>query len=293
MDTDNKKETKIPAVRTFRSDLDQAVHDQGASLASIMLAEKKHQEETSKVVAEKSIKSSLIYVLLSILLIVGAVVSYFVFKSMRDKASTAQVVQNQLSTYVSYDHEVTHIKADGLLGKETIGAVIQSARSQAGSAGSIEAISFEKNTPAVTLTTSEFFKALVINPPANILTAVSDNLMTGIYTTPNLDRHLFFIFGVQNYDKALTGALEWERTIINDLFTVFNIQVSGNYSPIINSQFEDVVINNKNARIIRDVNGRPALYMLFINKDLFIITDNEDAIQEITNRSLVKNAKPL
>lgn len=292
MDTDNKKETKIPAVRTFRSDLDQAVHDQGASLASIMLAEKKHQEETSKVVAAKSIKSSLIYVLLSILLIVGAVVSYFVFKSMTDKASTAQVVQDQLSTYVSYD-TVTHLKADGLIGKESIGAVVQSARSQAGKNGSIEVLSFEKNAPAVTLTTSEFFKALMVNPSANLLNSVSENLMTGIYTTPNLDRHLFLIFGVQNYDKALTGALEWERTIINDLFTIFNIQVSGNYSPILNSQFEDVVINNKNARIIRDVNGKPALYMLFINKDLFIITDNEDAIQEITNRSLVKNAKPL
>jgi hypothetical protein len=298
MDTENKTETagasesRIPAMHTYRSDMEEAVHDQGASLASIMLAEKKHKEESREEVDKKEIKSSIIYIVLSIVLIVAAIIAVYIFKNVADKASTATVIKDQLSTYISYD-KVTHINADGLIGKETIGRVIQKAKSQAGNRGEIETLSLEKGTPPEVLKMSEFFSALGSSVPGGIILGLTENMMLGVYTAPNLDRHVFFIFGVQNYDRALSGTLAWERTILDDMFTVFNIQIAGEYAPIMQTPFEDVVINNKNARIVRDIRGVPALYMLFINKDLLIITDNEDAIQEITNRYLVRNAKPL
>ncbi len=298
MDTENKNEimgsseSRIPAVHTYRSDMEEVVHSEGASLASIMLAEKKRQEEEIETTEGTGVKNSVVYIVLSIILVIGAVVTVYVLKNMTNTASTAQIVQDKLSTYISYD-KVTHINADGLLGKETIGNVIQKARSQAGKQGEVEALSLEKDATALALTTNEFWSANGSTLPSDVMSALSSNMMLGLYTTSSLDRHVFFIFGVQNYDKALSGTLAWEKTILDDVYAIFNIQINGNYSPIMQASFEDVVINNKNARIVRDVNGNPALYILFINKDLLIVTDNEDAIQEITNRSLVKNAKPL
>jgi hypothetical protein len=298
MDTENKNETggaseaRIPAVHTYRSDMEEAVHDQGASLASIMLAEKRHQEEVIKETEVKGIKTSVVYIVLTVVLIACSIGAIYIFKKITEKASTATVVEDKLATYISYD-KVTHINTDGLLGKEVLGNVIQKARSQAGKQGEIEALSFEKGETGVALTTSEFFGILGSSVPEELLRGVSKNMMVGIYTTPTLDRHVFLVFGIENYDRALSGALAWERTILDDLFTAFNIQIGGEYAGILQNPFEDVVINNKNARIVRDIRGIPALYMLFINKDLLIITDNEDAIQEITNRNLVRNAKPL
>lgn len=298
MDTENKtentgaNESRIPAIHTFRSDLDQAVHDQGASLASIMLAEKKRQEEQTKVNEGGGVKNSVVYIILSVLLVTSAVITVYVLKNMTESASTAKVIEDDLTTYISYD-KVTHINADGLIGKEMIGNVIQLARSKAGKPGEVEAISLEKGQQAEEISVNEFWNANGSTIPSDVLTALSPKMMLGIYTTKNLDRHVFFVFGVQNYDKALAGVLLWEKTILDDVYAIFNIQINGNYSQIMQASFEDVVINNKNARIIRDINGNPTIYILYINKDLLIITDNEEAIQEITNRSLVRNAKPL
>jgi hypothetical protein len=298
MDPENKNqnekvnESRIPAVHTFRSDMEEVVHEQGTSLASIMLAEKKHKEESSEEVEKKEVKKSVTYVVLSVVLIVCAIVAVYIFKNVTDKVSTANIIKDQLATYISYD-KVTHINADGLIGKETVGKVVEKARAQAGRQGEIEALAFEKGTPPTILTNIEFLSAIGSIIPDGLIRGLSKNMMIGIYTTSSLDRHVFFIFGVEDYDRALTGALAWERTILDDMFTVFNIQVAGEYAPIMQTPFEDVVINNKNARIVRDIKGNPALYILFINKDLMIVTDNEDAIQEITNRNLVRNAKPL
>lgn len=298
MDTENKtenagaSESRIPSIHTYRSDMDQAVHDQGASLASIMLAEQNRKGETVEEVEKKEVKTSLVYIIVSIILIALAIGSIYVFKSLTDKASTAPVVQDKIDTFIPYD-KITHINAEGLLGKETFGNVVGKARAQAGNQGEIEALSFEKGTPAQMLTATEFFTALGSTVPGTLINGIEKDMMVGIYTTPNLDRHLFLVFGVKDYDRALSGALIWEKTILDDVFTIFNIQVNGEYSSILQAEFEDVVINNKNARIVRDIRGTPVLYMLFINKDFLIVTDNEDAIQEITNRNLVQNAKPL
>lgn len=291
-ESNSGSEARIPAVRTYRSDVEEAVHDQGASLASIMLAEKKHQEEISKDEEIKSVKSSIVYSVISIILILGAIIAVYVFRDITKKASTAQIIEDQLATYISYD-KVTHINADGVLGKEATGKALNSSKKQTGKAGEIEVLSVEKGTPAIPISTSEFFNILGSNIPSNILNSFEKNMMIGIYTTSNLDRHMFMIFGVKDYDRALTGTLEWEKTILDDLFTIYNINITEEYSSIMQAQFEDIVINNKNARVIRDINGLPALYILFVNKDLLIITDNEETIQEITNRNLVRNAKPL
>ncbi len=298
MDIENKtensgsSESRIPAIHTYRSDLDQAVHDQGASLASIMLAEKKKKEDSVEEIEKKEVKKSATFVIVGIILIALSIASVYIFKNAAEKASTVDVSKESQSLYISHD-KVTHINAEGLLGKETFGKVINKARAQAGNQGQIEELLFEKNNPPVTLSTIDFFTALGSGIPSTLLNAIDTNMTLGIYTTPNLDRHAFFIFGIKDYERALSGIMTWERTIIDDMFTIFNIQTNGEYSSIMQANFEDVVINNKNARIIRDIRGNPALYILFINKDLLVITDNEDAVQEITNRNLMKNAKPL
>jgi hypothetical protein len=55
----------------------------------------------------------------------------------------------------------------------------------------------------------------------------------------------------------------------------------------------DIIINNKDARVLLNEDGKPILYYMFVDKNNLIITDSIDAIKEIVSRLMLKNIKPL
>jgi hypothetical protein len=81
--------------------------------------------------------------------------------------------------------------------------------------------------------------------------------------------------------------------MLDDMFAVFEINVSGDNKYLFEKKFKDVFINNKDARVLTDNNNNPLLYYLFIDKENFVITQSEDAIKEVISRLFTKNIKPL
>ncbi len=87
--------------------------------------------------------------------------------------------------------------------------------------------------------------------------------------------------------------LAWEKTLASDIVEIFKIDVSGNQSNLLEKSWKDVVIDNKDARVLYDARDNALLYYIFTDKSNFVITDNKDTIREVTGRLLIKNLKPL
>ena len=118
--------------------------------------------------------------------------------------------------------------------------------------------------------------------------------MVGTYTPAAENKsHLFLMFEIKDYNQSYAGMLAWERTLLNDMFPFFKIDVSGDSSNLLNTPWKDTIINNKDVRVLYDKNSNSLLYYIFIDKSNFLITDNEDTIKEIISRLLTKNTKPL
>jgi len=58
-------------------------------------------------------------------------------------------------------------------------------------------------------------------------------------------------------------------------------------------KWKDIIINNKDARVLVDVKGRPILYYLFVDKSSILIADSDIVIKELIGRLLTKNNSPL
>jgi hypothetical protein len=101
------------------------------------------------------------------------------------------------------------------------------------------------------------------------------------------------MFTIKDYNQAYASMLDWEKVLLSDMFLPFSINVSGDRNMLFEKPWKDIIVGNKDARILYDKEGNDILYYIFIDKSKLVITDNRDAIKEIDLRLLAKTTKPL
>ena len=85
--------------------------------------------------------------------------------------------------------------------------------------------------------------------------------------------------------------LQWEKTMLNDMFNLFNINTAGNSISLFEMPFKDALINNKDMRVLYNDSGDNVLSYVFIDKNNLIITDDQDTIEKVASLLLFKNIK--
>jgi hypothetical protein len=76
----------------------------------------------------------------------------------------------------------------------------------------------------------------------------------------------------------------WENKMFYDLHGFFGIDITSDTNYLLTKDFEDGFVQNKNARILRDKDGKIVMMYIFINDTSFIIANNEAAVREIMLR---------
>jgi hypothetical protein len=115
--------------------------------------------------------------------------------------------------------------------------------------------------------------------------------MIGTYTKS--ETSLFIILQSKDYEYTYAGMLSWEETMAGDMFDLFELKTEENKIEINNREWKDVVMENKDSRILFNEEQKPILYYMFADRENVVITDSKDAIKEITTRLIMKNIKPL
>jgi len=72
--------------------------------------------------------------------------------------------------------------------------------------------------------------------------------------------------------------------MLYDLYGFFGIKLSPETNYLFTKNFEKGIILNKNARILKDDNGKIVLMYIFANNNSIIITNSEQATKEIIRR---------
>ncbi len=290
---------KIQTLRTYSSDMADAVRENEISVIKIALAEKAklEKEEEYKIKTEGTGFQKFLLVTGGIILIIGGLAgSYFLIKKNQTRiASQQQAVAPQIQTFISYDTQ-TFIDATTAGSIFDITALIKAPLSVTRNPQSIQALFFTKTSAGKTteLSLPDLLTALNLTAPG-ALTRSLDQYFIGTYQSVDTTQkqHLFFMFQTHDYNEAYASMLEWEPTMLSDLAPLFNIDISGDNSALLRRPFKDILINNNDARVLYDMNGNAIMYYIFVDKDYFIITDSQEAIKEITTRLQTKNTRNL
>jgi hypothetical protein len=284
-------------VRTFSSDMAGASGNKDISIAKIALAEQKKSEK--KAVIEEAKGTPLKRILWVsggvIFIILGIVITYFVIQTRIEEATPVIPTSVELRALIPYDQRA-NIDMTNITSGTEISALIKNEIGNSVKVGGIKDIFINKVLTGTTIQISskEFVTSMGSSMPASLVRSLEDPYMVGTYMPRGSDKaSLFLIFQTKDYNIAYASMLSWEGTLLDDMFAMFSIDVSGDKKELLDEPWKDIIINNKDARVLRDKDGMPALYYLFIDKSYFIITDSLDTIKEVSSRMITKNIKPL
>lgn len=294
---EQKHQENIKTIRTYSSDMADAVRQNETSIIKIALAEQqKHEREELYKKAEGTNTSKVLLLLGSIFIVVLALGGIYYVSQKKNIQNTPIQSTKNIDTLISYDTQSFLDMTNATSATDTAGIVQTEIKNNSKASGIhvffLTHIITEK--PEL-LPLDNFLSLTKITAPGALIRSLDNSYMIGTYKTTDIDSlpHLFLLFKTKDYNQSYAGMLGWENTLLDDLFPLFNIDVSGDKANLFEKKWGDIIINNNDARILLDDNGNPVLYYMFIGKDNFVITDDQATIKEITNRLVAKKIKPL
>jgi hypothetical protein len=292
----NGKDIKV--LRTYTSDMAEAIRTNEMSVIKIALAEKeKREQEDLYKKAEGSNASKIFLIIGGIIFIVGAIFgSSYLIQKKKEKDTPLPTISN-IETFISYDSK-SLIDTTTVTNKDDLINLVK--KEIKINDGLIKAIFFIKKTEmsSTLITTNDFLSLIETTAPNTLIRSLSDTYLFGKYSNENAVKEndksaIFLVLGTKDYNLAYASMLEWEKTMLKDLYVLFDIDVSKSSNQIFEKQWKDIIINNKDARVLYGDNGEGILYYVFVNKNNFVITNNIEGLKEVITRLIIKDAKPL
>jgi len=290
----NNKDS-LKTVRTYLSDMADTVRENDISVIKVALAEQnKHAREDLYRKAEGTPVSRTIWIIGGLILVLVSIVgTYYVLQKKEKENIPVVVVKDE--AVIAYDETSSlEINDTDYLVDKLKNHLKQISTSE--SNNSIDNILISQNINGVKekLSVANIFSRLNLSASSSLIRSLSDLYMVGAYTknatgSPNL----FLIFKSNEYDYTYAGMLDWENTLSSDMFYLFDLKTGETKLQLETRKWKDVIISNRDARVLYNEENKPILYYMFADKDSLVITDNEDTLKEIITRLIIKNVKPL
>ncbi len=276
---DEIRKSKIPSLRTLKTDTAEYVKREKMSMVDIV-AKEAEGRKLKPITKTQTSKSSKTIIVLSVFVVLAAAVSvYFIFLAPKP-AEKVENISNLPKPFVVAEQEAEIAVLNNENNPEKFLGDIQTALTNPIRPNSLLYIQFffQEGESKNIISAKDFFKFAKISAPTGIFSYFDDRFMLAkFYLSKDWP---ILIFKVNSYDYAFPMMLKWERTMADDFKNIFAFENQDN----LEDSFEDREIQNHDARVLSDKNGVSVLFYSFINKDYLVITTSEEALLEIYRR---------
>ncbi|MCM2338903.1 MAG: hypothetical protein NDI62_00375 [Burkholderiales bacterium] len=281
---ENENKLKNKNVKTYTDEMVKAIESgEGGMIKKIIHEEEQHENEKSNL-SPKS-KKNKVFMLISILLLFLSLALLFVLTFLKEEINTITVAP-QFTSLIFNDQ--TDFKAIDELSKDKIAEIIlEKINNTKVKIGGIEGIYLTENKKVVGL--QRFNNILKSNLVLGENKLFDDNFLLGVFksgvssVSPNIG-DLFMLIKIRSFTDAFTTMHEWEHKMLYDLGVIWGIKISPDTNYLFTKNFEDGIVENKNARILKDNEGNTVLMYVFANDDSIIITKSNLAVREVILR---------
>jgi hypothetical protein len=282
MEKDNEIKSKF--VETYAEDMAEVIEsDKEGLVKKIIYGEEEHEKE-KKNLSPKS-NTNRIFMLVSILLIVFAfmVLSFFFFTK---NSNTIPVAQQFVP--LIFSDQSTFLEVSGMNKEQITQTILSEINNIKVKVGGVEGIYLTENKQIIgmrrffTLTQSNFVpgdNALFVNDDF-LLGAV----LTGLKSTSPSAGNFFILLKVRSTADVFDALRAWEGKMFSNLYKFFGITISKDTSFLLTKEFQDGIVENKNARILYDQNGKIVMMYIFSDDNSVLIADSESVAHEIILR---------
>jgi hypothetical protein len=118
---------------------------------------------------------------------------------------------------------------------------------------------------------------------------VSDNFLlgavnSGASTSSSSGPGFFILLKVRSTADIFDALRAWEPNMLTDLHGFLGININSDTNYLFTKDFEDGIVENKNARMLDDKNNKLVLMYIFADDNSVVITDSESAAHEVLLR---------
>lgn len=277
----------LPTLRTYRQDVAGVMHDQKTSLVQLVLAEQRERRKRERETSPTS-RKNLPLIILSVVFLIAAVGTvYYLFFILAPANTTLEDMRVTPLVFSEKNTEISVSNKD----KKTLNKEVSSAiENKDLRLDAIEYVFFTDITPTQTpkgvvqqktlISSNKFFELFDLELPSIILRSLRPEFMFGVHAFNK--NQPFLILKTDYYDNAFAGMLEWEDSAPSDLLPLFD--QSEQVPELSQRKWGDLVIKNKDTRVLRNFDDSIALVYMFKDQRTLIITTNEDTLLEVSRR---------
>ncbi len=311
----SKAESIIKPLRTYETDFAEAMAKNKISKASFVIAEdKKKNIDNREPIETKDNREDLlrnvkmsdgaprsnghatrnwILGLISLILICGGAYAGYYLYLKSPIAPSTNIVSNNLDNSVQFANSLIRTDQKAILNidnknKNGIIALIKSEASKPQDPQTIKEIVLSKTYPsgAMRVPSNEMLNITEIPAPDLFNRSLSSPWMLGIYSGQNNIKHPFVITTNNFFQNTFAGLIQWEKTLPEDLrqYTLTSNVTDDGEIVGTRGQYKDKIIKNKDVREYIAENGHIIFLYSFISNDRLIITNSEEALEEIITR---------
>ena len=278
------KQPQNKVVQTYAEDIAQVINsDKEGLVKKIIHGEEEHEEEKENLSPES--KKNKMFMIVSVVLIFLslATLSFLLFK----KTDEPVPVEKQFVPIIFSDKN-TSMEISGLKKDEIAQAVSNAVDASSIKAGGVEAIYLTVSKQIIGL---RKFISLINSSfiPGDNTIFVSDDFMMGLVknqadSDPFLGNGFFILLKVRSTADIFDSMRNWENNMLTDLHGFLKINLGSDTSYLFKKNFEDGIIENKNARILYDSSGKIILMYIFADDNSVVITNSQDTAHEVILR---------
>ncbi len=277
-------------VETYTTDMVKAIEgDKGGLIKKIIHEEEEHEAEKTNLSPGSKKNRAFMFISITLIVLAFVVLVFLVF--FNQKINIVQVVPQASS--IIFTDQTEFIPIDNLTKDKIAENILNQVSHSDVKIGGVDGIYLTENKKIIGF--SRLTALLKSNLTTDQLGFINDNFLLGAFRNganvnlannlvSSYDKDLFILLKVQSFSSAFPVMQNWETKMLSDLHGFFGIKLSPETNYLFTKNFEDGIVANKNARILRDNNGQIVLMYIFADDNSIIITNSESVVNEVILR---------
>ncbi len=270
------------SLRTYQSDMADAIKTGQATVVKIALAEEKKREAIRKNASPVAGKNIMYSVSGFIFILLALAIAYYIF--YLKKPPTVPAIEDNTPSSIVYANEATAIDVTGVTPLVIAERIRTEIEGTPPAINNIRNIYFTEVTGEQTtrVSSTRFLTLLESHAPAELLRTLEPEFMVGAFTYDGTKT--FVLLSTNTYETALPALLTWETNLFDDWYGLFGIDISGDNQVLFQSTFEDAIIKNRDTRALKDSTGKIVLFYSFLDESTIIIAEDAVTFSEVIDR---------
>ncbi len=276
MAEENKKVENV-VVETYANDLAGVIGDNENGMVKKIIEEEERNRTEEKKVSPENMQNK-IFLSIGILLVILSFVAVSLVFVFRKQIFTMEVAPQYVPLIFTDKTEFKEIS--GLKKDEIVQTVVNEKNTAELKTGGVEGIylSIDKKV----LGFRKFLELMEANLDQTKIEFMGDNFLMGF--TNSGERNLFILLKMRSVTDVFDPMRTWESKMFFDLHGLFGIDLNADTKYLLEKNFEDGIVQNKNARILYDKDGKIVMMYVYAEDDSLIITNSEGTVGEVKLR---------